>query len=1086
MAQKSKIYTIAASHLDTSWLWTLETSIDEYIPNTLFRNFDLFEKYPDYKFGFEGSYRYELMEEYYPAAFEKLRKYVADGRWAPVGSSYENGDVNMPSPEALFRNILYGNRYFEEKFGVRSNDIFLPDCFGFGWALPSIAAHAGLKGFSTGKLTWGGAYGSPFDIGKWYGVDGSFVYANTRPSSYSRAVTRIRKDGAVAPKLKENIEKYNLPLTATFYGTGDRGGAPAEPSVKVVTDEMKSNTSDSTEVLSTTSVDLFNDLDKLPDDIKSRMPVWNNELLLTNHGVGSYTSRSVGTRWNKNCERLADYAERGAVTAEYLTGRSYPAKQLDTAWKRFIAHQFHDDITGTSFQECYLRNWNDYLLSQNQFAEEYTGSSAAVAERLDTSRVKGVAVVVNNPLQYDRTESVEAKVSLPAGTKYVSVFAPDGTEVPSQILRFCGEDYTVCFSACVKPLSYSVFDVRASQKASAVTSPLRLSGNTLENDALKVMLNAAGDICEVYFKESSVNALSEPIRFALFDYLGSKAWPAWELTYSELSVPPREYAARASVKIKEFGAARCSFLITKKAGKSTFKQVVSLDAFGEFVRVYNEVDWRSTQSLLKVVFPLAASSHSASYDLGLGVIKRGSNKPNLYEVPAQLWADISDDKKDVGVSVFSDSRAGWDKPGDNTLRLTVVHTPYYSYRWECSQHLMDLGLNRFSFGVFPHCGGAGTATQRAALCFNEPLCTFVSDKHNGEFSDYSFGSVSDPSVILRAVKKSYDGDGVIVRFNEGEGSAKHGVSFTLGNGIASAEEVNACEDVIGGAIVRDDVLLFGMRPFGLRSFKVKLIPDQNALDSRSFSEIKLPCNITAITANDGRALSEMSYGFSIPRELIPDTVTSGGVPFAISRGQKNALVPKGETLYLPAGTKKLHILAFSVNGDKHLALKIDGETTEINIADCFERPGEWDLIGLGMTGRIKRNTLAWNATHIHEKLKDVTAKQLYVFKYTINLPDTARTVTLPYDSDAVILSATAQLDSFDFACATQLYDSLDRREFDYVLTADEVRKARPATIENKVNYILNRKKTVTLGNKHISGTFQVGDGFATIRSFLNK
>lgn len=99
----------------------------------------LFEKYPDYRFSFEGSYRYELMEEYYPEEFEKLKEHVAQGRWNVTGSAYENGDVNIPSPEALFRNILYGNSYFDKTFGKRSTDIFLPDCFGFGWALPSIA-----------------------------------------------------------------------------------------------------------------------------------------------------------------------------------------------------------------------------------------------------------------------------------------------------------------------------------------------------------------------------------------------------------------------------------------------------------------------------------------------------------------------------------------------------------------------------------------------------------------------------------------------------------------------------------------------------------------------------------------------------------------------------------------------------------------------------------------------------------------------------------------------------------------------------------------------------------------------------------
>ena len=114
---KKKIYTIATAHLDTVWSWDLEESIDEYINDTFEQNFKLLEKYPTYKFNFEGAYRYELMEEYYPELFEQLKVYVEKGKWNVAGSSYENGDVNVPSPELLFRNILYGNGYFEKTFG---------------------------------------------------------------------------------------------------------------------------------------------------------------------------------------------------------------------------------------------------------------------------------------------------------------------------------------------------------------------------------------------------------------------------------------------------------------------------------------------------------------------------------------------------------------------------------------------------------------------------------------------------------------------------------------------------------------------------------------------------------------------------------------------------------------------------------------------------------------------------------------------------------------------------------------------------------------------------------------------------------
>ena len=182
--EKKKVYTVATAHLDTVWRWNLAKTIEEYIPDTIAKNIDLIEKYPHYRFNFEGAFRYALIEEYYPRHFEIIRDLIRQNRWCVSGSGYENGDVNIPSPEALFRNILLGNRYFEEKFGKKSTDIFLPDCFGFGYALPAVIKHSGLNGFTTQKLSWGSAYGLPFDIGIWKGVDASEIFASTDARSY--------------------------------------------------------------------------------------------------------------------------------------------------------------------------------------------------------------------------------------------------------------------------------------------------------------------------------------------------------------------------------------------------------------------------------------------------------------------------------------------------------------------------------------------------------------------------------------------------------------------------------------------------------------------------------------------------------------------------------------------------------------------------------------------------------------------------------------------------------------------------------------------------------------------------------------
>ena len=208
--QKKKAYAVSTAHLDTVWRWDLRKTIEEYLPDTLRKNFDLIERYPDYCFNFEGAFRYQLIEEYYPLAFAEIQNLVKRGNWYPAGACYENGDVNIPSPEALFRNILLGNRYFQEKFGVQSKDIFLPDCFGFGQALPSVMKYAGLLGFTTQKLSWGSAYGVPFTLGYWQGVDGSRVLACPNARSYrSKFSGDLRGEVSViddVAKLSDTVE----------------------------------------------------------------------------------------------------------------------------------------------------------------------------------------------------------------------------------------------------------------------------------------------------------------------------------------------------------------------------------------------------------------------------------------------------------------------------------------------------------------------------------------------------------------------------------------------------------------------------------------------------------------------------------------------------------------------------------------------------------------------------------------------------------------------------------------------------------------------------------------------------------------
>ena len=155
LTKQPTVYVVGYAHLDTEWRWEYPTTIGTYIKNTMRDNFALFEKYPHYVFNFSGANRYRMMKEYFPADYERVKKYVASGQWFPAGSSMEENDVNSPNAESVIRQILYGKEYFRKDFGKTSAEFMLPDCFGFPASLPSILAHVGIKGFSTQKLSSG-------------------------------------------------------------------------------------------------------------------------------------------------------------------------------------------------------------------------------------------------------------------------------------------------------------------------------------------------------------------------------------------------------------------------------------------------------------------------------------------------------------------------------------------------------------------------------------------------------------------------------------------------------------------------------------------------------------------------------------------------------------------------------------------------------------------------------------------------------------------------------------------------------------------------------------------------------------------
>jgi len=824
LAHEKTLYLVGYAHLDTQWRWSYPQVIREFIANTLNENFALFEKYPNYVFNFTGSRRYEMMQEYYPAEFAKLKGYVAAGRWFPAGSSVDECDSIVPSAESLIRQMLYGNDYFRREFGVASDEFMLPDCFGFPFALPTVLAHAGVKGFSTQKLiSWGSAIGIPFKVGTWEGPDGSSVVAALDPGSYTGLV---KEDLSQSESWLKRIENTGAISGAYvdyhYFGTGDRGGGPKDDSVRWV--ERSLTGKGPLRVISGSADRMFKDLQ--PGQI-AKLPHFRGELLLTEHSAGSITSQAYMKRWNRKNELLADAAEQASVAAFWLGGAPYPTRKLYDAWDLVLGSQMHDMLPGTSHPKAYEFCWNDELLAANQFSAVLADAAGAVIAGLDT-RTQGVAIVVFNPLSVAREDVVEAGLVFPGDAPLqVNVFGPDGRETPAQVLSRKGNRLKILFLARMPSDGFAVFDVRPAKSAGRNTAvPLLSVGPTgLENARYRVTLASNGDVASVVDKAAGRELLAAPARLA-FQYEKPLRYPAWNMDWADRQKPPRAYVdGPAKVRVVESGPVRVALEIDREAEGSRFVQTLRLSAgeAGDRVEFATRIDWQTRESSLRAAFRLAVANPLATYDMQVGTLQRGNNYPKKYEVPQHQWSDLSAPDQTFGVAVLNDSKFGSDKPDDNTLRLTLLYTPG-TRNFAQEQGVQDFGRHDILYALAAHTG----AWQQAripwvAARLNQPLLAFQSPAHAGSLGrTFSLFTVKGDQVAVVATKKAEASDEIVVRFKELTGEPARRVQLTAAAPIVSAREVDGQERPLGAASLEQGALVFDLRGYGLRAFALKL------------------------------------------------------------------------------------------------------------------------------------------------------------------------------------------------------------------------------------------------------------------------
>ena len=853
--QQATFHLTGNSHIDAAWLWPWTETVD-VVRRTFGTALQLMDEYPTYTYTQSAAQYNVWMAEKYPELNAEIKRRIQEGRWEVVGGMWVEPDLNMPDGESQVRQLLIGQRTLQQLYGVTTRIGWNPDSFGYNWQLPQIYKKSGMDYFVTQKMAWNETNPLPFKLFWWESPDGSKVLAYFPHSYANDDLNPVRLSNDL---VKARTQSPGMLQMMDLFGIGDHGGGPTramldqglhwmEPGRVVPLMQFGTAQSYFSHIEKKVSPDspvwnykvMAKGSESLPTPPQGEVsiPTWKDELYFEHHR-GTYTTQSNHKRNIRQSEEWMLNAEKYSSLA-WLDGHPYPATELNDAWKKVLFNQFHDLAAGSGIGIIYQDAQRDY--DQVRWATQEVSSKAlgTIQARIDTREAGAVPVVVFNPLGWQRSGLVKVDVQMPSATANgISVLDAKGGVLPAEVISSDAQTNTYHLLVevpSVPSLGYEVLHVVS--KRLPFSSDLKVSGTTLENGTLKVTVDPRnGCITSLYNKKDNYEALAPGgcgNQLQVFKDT-PQADDAWNIDPGTLDhFTPLTRAD--SVQVIEKGPLRGIIRISRTWHNSKFVQDIVLYANSNQVDVVNDIDWHETHILLKAAFPLAASSPMATYEIPYGTIERPTTRNNSweqakFEVPALRWADLGDGKH--GLSLINESKYGYDCKG-SLLRLTLLRSPVEP------DPNADRGHHHFSYALYPHRGDWKTAlTVRHGYEYNYRLRAMQVEPHAGQLPlQHSFVRLDDKNVVLTAVKKAEDANGIILRFYEWAGKDSN-VAIHIPSGAISATLTNLMEKSEGPSLrVSDsDEVTVPVHPYEIVSVRINYSPNRNQ-DPRDGGRLK--------------------------------------------------------------------------------------------------------------------------------------------------------------------------------------------------------------------------------------------------------
>lgn len=798
---------IGHTHIDVAWLWRLKHTREKCARSfsTVLR---LMERYPEYVFLQTQPQLYEYVKNDYPELYEAIKQKVKDGNWEVDGGMWLEADCNIPSGESLVRQILVGSRFIKEEFNKDVEYLWLPDVFGYSWALPQILKKSGIDMFMTTKISWNQYNRMPHDTFKWRGIDGSEILTHfiTTPEPWSQPGSWFYTyNGRLTPKTVKGVwdaytDKGITNDLLVSYGFGDGGGGVNREMLEYRKrlDKMPGLPNVKTGKAS----EYFRCLKEKVEKTDEYVHTWDGELYLEYHR-GTYTSQAYTKMMNRKLELLYRETE-WLSTVACLTNNDwslYSNNEITKGWKTILRNQFHDIIPGSSITEVYEDAKQEY-----KEAEDIALDIQNKLEEIYINKDEHTWTIVNNS-NWDRTESINIKCDEDG-----SFYDEDGNKLKYQRNK---DEYTVEIKN-IPALGYKRIILKVDDVQYDNNSVFEYCDGKISTPRYYIEWNEYGQLTSIYDKENKREVLAKGERGNVLQMFEDKpmAHEAWDIDifYQEKM---REVKDLQSVELIEDGNIKAVIRFKYKYMNTTISQDMIVYASSNRIDFKTNVDWREKKQLLKVAFVVDIRSTMATYDVQFGNVKRPTHWNTSwdrarFESVAQQWVDLSE--RNYGVSLLNNCKYGHDIK-DNVMRLTLLKSATHP------DPVQDQGEQNFTYSLLPHSGDfIDGNTVKHAYELNQPLKS-IKGMLKSDVKKQLF-KFNDTNILVDAIKKAEDEDMIIIRFHDYSGSRQN-VSIDSDYEITGWMETNLMEKPIEN-LRNENSINVVVNPYEIKTLMIKM------------------------------------------------------------------------------------------------------------------------------------------------------------------------------------------------------------------------------------------------------------------------